>query len=120
MVVTPDGKTAFVTNANFADQPGPTGDSVSTIEVKTRTKHLTDITVGPHGAVKERTQLPIATRSAGAHNNAPTTVPIAPEPAIRAPSDTRLGLSGARPYLPIRGRPPRTERAHRTSPDKCC
>jgi hypothetical protein len=91
------GKTAFVTNANFADQPGPTGDSVSTIDVKTRTKHLTDITVGPHGAVKERTQLPIATRSAGAHNNAPTTVPIAPEPAIRAPSDTRLGLSGARP-----------------------
>ena len=38
MAVTPDGKTAFVTN----DGSG----TVSTIDVKTRTKHPTDITVG--------------------------------------------------------------------------
>jgi YVTN family beta-propeller protein len=36
--VTPDGKTAFV--ANFRS------GTVSTIDVKTRTKHPTDITVG--------------------------------------------------------------------------
>ena len=38
MAVTPDGKTAFV--ANYGS------DTVSTIDVKTRTKHPTDITVG--------------------------------------------------------------------------
>jgi YVTN family beta-propeller protein len=46
VAVTPDNKTAFVTNANFGNEPeGPTGDSVSTIDVKTRTKHPADITV---------------------------------------------------------------------------
>jgi len=38
VAVTPDGKTAFVTNGGSA--------SVSTIDVKTRTKNLTDIPVG--------------------------------------------------------------------------
>ena len=48
--MTPDGKTAFVTNANLLAGP-ITGDSVSTIDVKTRTKQPTDIPVGtfPHG-----------------------------------------------------------------------
>jgi YVTN family beta-propeller protein len=47
VAVTPDGKTAFVTNANLVQEPvGPSGNSVSTIDVKTRTKHPTDITVG--------------------------------------------------------------------------
>jgi YVTN family beta-propeller protein len=43
--VTPDGKTAFV--PNFAS------NTVSTIDVKTRTKNPTDITVGssPFGVV---------------------------------------------------------------------
>ena len=44
--MTPDGKTAFVTNANLGAEPAPSGDSVSTIDVKTRTKNPTDITVG--------------------------------------------------------------------------
>jgi YVTN family beta-propeller protein len=48
VAVTPDGKTALVTNANFGnEQARPAGDSVSTIDVRTRTKHPTDITVGP-------------------------------------------------------------------------
>jgi YVTN family beta-propeller protein len=38
VAVTPDGKTAFVTNN--------VSDSVSTIDVKTRTKHTDDIPVG--------------------------------------------------------------------------
>jgi DNA-binding beta-propeller fold protein YncE len=47
VAVTPDSKTAFVTNANYGnEQEGPIGDSVSTIDVKTRTKHPTDIPVG--------------------------------------------------------------------------
>jgi YVTN family beta-propeller protein len=47
VAVTPDSKTAFVTNANFGnEQAGPTGDSVSTIDVKTRIKQPDDITVG--------------------------------------------------------------------------
>ncbi len=47
VAVTPDGKTAFVTNANLGfDFGGPIGTSVSTIDVKTRTKNPTDITVG--------------------------------------------------------------------------
>ena len=46
LAITPDGKTAFVTLANFANSPVPTGNSVSTIDVKTRTKHPNDITVG--------------------------------------------------------------------------
>jgi YVTN family beta-propeller protein len=44
VAVTPDGKTAFVTNAGNGVSPG--GDSVSTIDVKTRAKDPTDITVG--------------------------------------------------------------------------
>jgi YVTN family beta-propeller protein len=39
VAVTPDGKTAFVTNS--------ISGTVSTIDVKTRTKNPTDITVGP-------------------------------------------------------------------------
>jgi YVTN family beta-propeller protein len=39
VAVAPDGKTAFVANA-FSD-------SASTIDVKTRTKHPTDISAGP-------------------------------------------------------------------------
>jgi YVTN family beta-propeller protein len=46
VAVTSDSKTAFVTNSNFGNEQVPTGDSVSTIDVKTRTKHPTDITVG--------------------------------------------------------------------------
>jgi hypothetical protein len=40
------------------------------------------------------------------------------EPAIRARPLTRAGLERGRPYLPICTRPPRNERAHRTSPDE--
>jgi YVTN family beta-propeller protein len=46
VAVTPDGKTAFVTNSNLGNEQVPTGDSVSTIDVKTRKKHPDDITVG--------------------------------------------------------------------------
>jgi DNA-binding beta-propeller fold protein YncE len=47
VAVTSDSKTAFVTNANFGNvQEGPIGDSVSTFDVKTRTKNPTDIPVG--------------------------------------------------------------------------
>jgi YVTN family beta-propeller protein len=48
VAITPDGKTAFVTNAqpqNVTFQVEP-GNSVATIDMKTRTKHPTDITVG--------------------------------------------------------------------------
>ena len=50
--ITPDSKTAFVVNGGTAlplsgVPTGPVGDSVSTIDVKTRTKHPDDITVGP-------------------------------------------------------------------------
>jgi YVTN family beta-propeller protein len=47
VAVTPDGKTAFVTNASFGAEPFPRGNSVSKIDVKTRTKDPGDITVGP-------------------------------------------------------------------------
>ncbi len=54
VTVTPDGKTAFVMNGGVLAGPAgvigpirPVGDSVSTIDVKTRTKHPTDITVPP-------------------------------------------------------------------------
>jgi YVTN family beta-propeller protein len=51
VAVTPDGKTVFVNNggglASFATAPTTVGDSVSTIDVKTRTKHPTDIPVAP-------------------------------------------------------------------------
>jgi YVTN family beta-propeller protein len=40
VAVTPDGKTAFVTNN--------ASGTVSTIDVKTRTKHPSDIAVGAH------------------------------------------------------------------------
>jgi YVTN family beta-propeller protein len=40
VAVTPDGKTAFVTNSDSG--------TVSTIDVKTRTKNPTDIPVGSH------------------------------------------------------------------------
>ena len=46
MAVTPDGKTAFVTNANPDAAPAPSGGSLSTIDVKTRTKHPPDIALG--------------------------------------------------------------------------
>jgi YVTN family beta-propeller protein len=47
VAITSDGRTAFVTNANLIVEPvGPGGNSVSTIDVKTRTKHPDDITVG--------------------------------------------------------------------------
>ncbi len=46
VAVTPDGKTAFVTNANFGATLFPSGDSVSTIDVKTRAKNPNDIAVG--------------------------------------------------------------------------
>jgi YVTN family beta-propeller protein len=46
-VFTPDGRTAFVTNGLLAPGPiVPGSDTVSTIDVKTRTKDATDITVG--------------------------------------------------------------------------
>jgi YVTN family beta-propeller protein len=53
VAVTSDGKTAVVTNANpprtsLVPPPNePSGDSVSTIDVKTRNKHPDDIPVGP-------------------------------------------------------------------------
>jgi YVTN family beta-propeller protein len=46
VAVTPDGKTAFVTHANFGTEPVPNGNSVSMIDVRTRTKNPNDITVG--------------------------------------------------------------------------
>jgi YVTN family beta-propeller protein len=47
VAITSDGKTAFVTNANLIVEPvEPGGNSVSTIDVKTRKKHPDDITVG--------------------------------------------------------------------------
>jgi YVTN family beta-propeller protein len=46
VAVTPDGKTAFMTNADPLAAGVPSGDSVSTIDVKTRTKHPADIPVG--------------------------------------------------------------------------
>jgi YVTN family beta-propeller protein len=48
VAVTPDGKTTFVTNAQPANVTFQVelGDSVSTIDVKARAKHPTDITVG--------------------------------------------------------------------------
>ncbi len=52
MAITPDGKTGFVDNfggpIGSANTPTPESIGiVSTIDVKTRTKDLTDITVGP-------------------------------------------------------------------------
>jgi YVTN family beta-propeller protein len=51
VAVTPDGKTAFVLNggglSTFTTPPATVGDTVSTIDVKTRTKHPADITVPP-------------------------------------------------------------------------
>src|SRR4029453_16555346 len=54
VAVTPDGKTAFVANGGATVDlrgvlAGPVGDTVSTIDVKTRTKHPDDIT-GTGGA----------------------------------------------------------------------
>src|SRR5262249_22286523 len=47
VAVTPDGKTAFVTNGNFDGRAQEIpGNTVSTIDVKTRQKNPTDITVG--------------------------------------------------------------------------
>ena len=47
VAITPDGKTAFVANSgNYGATPFPLGNSVSTIDVKTRTKNPTDIPVG--------------------------------------------------------------------------
>jgi YVTN family beta-propeller protein len=46
VALTPDGKTAFVTNANLGNEFSSSGDLVSTIDVKTRTKDTTEITVG--------------------------------------------------------------------------
>jgi YVTN family beta-propeller protein len=49
VAVTPDGKTAFVNNGGslvgLSGVPATVGDSVSTIDVKSRTKHPTDIPV---------------------------------------------------------------------------
>jgi YVTN family beta-propeller protein len=55
MAITPDGKTGFVDNLGgpIASANTPTPESigtVSTIDVKTRTKDPTDITVGPQPA----------------------------------------------------------------------
>jgi YVTN family beta-propeller protein len=47
LAVTPDGRTAFVTNADPEAGLVQSDDTVSTIDVKTRTKDPTDITVGP-------------------------------------------------------------------------
>jgi hypothetical protein len=44
VAVTPNGKTAFITNAGRGVGSG--GDTVSTIDVKTRTKHPIDIPIG--------------------------------------------------------------------------
>jgi YVTN family beta-propeller protein len=46
VAITPNGNTALVTNSNFGAMPSPKGNSVSTIDVKTRTKNPADITVG--------------------------------------------------------------------------
>jgi YVTN family beta-propeller protein len=52
IAITPDGRTAFVANSgNFGATPFPRGNSVSTIDVKTRTKNPTDIPVGTGPAV---------------------------------------------------------------------
>ena len=50
VAVTPDGKTAFVANANLGAEPAPSSGTVSTIDVKTRAKNPTDITVGSNPA----------------------------------------------------------------------
>jgi YVTN family beta-propeller protein len=47
VAITPDGKTAFVTHASPRAGDVAIGDSVSAIDVKTRTKGPTDIMVGP-------------------------------------------------------------------------
>jgi YVTN family beta-propeller protein len=54
VAITSDGKTAIVLNANYITSLAPSDDSVSTIDVKTRTKNPTDIAVG---------SLPFATAS---------------------------------------------------------
>jgi YVTN family beta-propeller protein len=49
LAITPDGKTAFVTHGNYDNDPGIVDEltgTVSTIDVKTRTKHPTHIPVG--------------------------------------------------------------------------
>jgi YVTN family beta-propeller protein len=43
VAITPDGKTAFVSNRNSDDAPGPTPGTVSVIDVATRTKDPADI-----------------------------------------------------------------------------
>jgi YVTN family beta-propeller protein len=48
VAVHPDGKTAFVTHGDCSLTGFPGGDSVSTIDVKTRIKNLTDISVGSY------------------------------------------------------------------------
>ena len=58
VAITPDGKTAYVTNADPGSAHAPSGDSVSTIDVETRTKnpydipvsaYVTDVAVTPDG-----------------------------------------------------------------------
>jgi YVTN family beta-propeller protein len=46
VAVTSDGKTAFITNSALVLEFAESGNTVSTIDVKTRTKHPDDITVG--------------------------------------------------------------------------
>ena len=46
MALRADDKTAFVTNADLRKEFSSSGDSVSTIDVKTRTKNPTAIAVG--------------------------------------------------------------------------
>jgi YVTN family beta-propeller protein len=46
VAVTSDGKTAFITNSALVLELAESGNTVSTIDVKTRKKHPSDITVG--------------------------------------------------------------------------
>jgi DNA-binding beta-propeller fold protein YncE len=80
VAVTPDGKTVFVVNANLVVEPvGPSGNSVSTIDVKTRTEHSTDIPVG-----------------ASALRVAVTPMSPAPTPAVNSASSRS---TGRRPFF---------------------
>jgi YVTN family beta-propeller protein len=91
---TPTGRTAFVTNGSLAPGPMvPGSDTVSTIDVKTRTKNPTDITVGrlpslvavtPDGRTAFITNLGSDTVSAidvQTRTKDPTDIPVGGEPA---------------------------------------
>ena len=101
VAITPDGKTAFVTNNG--------SDSVSTIDVKTRTKHPNDIPVGsvPFGvAVTPDGKTAFVTNNGGGtvstidvktRTKNPTDIPVGPHPkgVAVAPDGTTAFVTNA-------------------------